>query len=171
MKRIVTSFILGAVAVLLAYFLYKGSMYLAAMRIYHVDECQNVFTAGILAMGLTETPLGSVSLLLVPLVWLAGGARQSAELFASARLIALMIFWLNLLLITLATGEKLQSRRGFLALVGAITLAPFWDFGFEFRADNLVLTGLLLTWLTMQPLLLDELPLKATSFNTGLLFM
>jgi hypothetical protein len=33
-----------------------------------------------------------------------------------------------------------------LALVVAATLAPLWDYGFEVRHDNLVLTGVLLTW-------------------------
>ncbi len=56
------------------------------------------------------------------------------------------IFWLNLALIALATGERLLSRRGLVALLAAATLAPLWDYGFEIRHDNLLLTGLLLTW-------------------------
>jgi len=111
-----------------------------------VDECQNVFMARVLATGQTENYFASASLFLVPLVWLAGGANQSADLFASARIISLLIFWLNLLLIALATGEKLLSRRGLIAVAGAATLAPLWDFGFEVRPENLLLTGLLLTW-------------------------
>ncbi len=125
---------------------FKSSLYLAASRIYHVDECQNVFMARILATGQAENYFTIVSLPLVPLMWLAGGASQSTELFASARLVSLMIFWFNLVLIALATGEKLLSRRGLIALAGAITLAPLWDFGFEIRPENLLLTELLLTW-------------------------
>jgi hypothetical protein len=56
------------------------------------------------------------------------------------------IFWLNLVLIAIATGERLFSRRGLVALLGAATLAPLWDYGFEVRHDNLLLTGLLLIW-------------------------
>jgi hypothetical protein len=56
------------------------------------------------------------------------------------------IFWLNLVLIAIATGERLLSRRGLVALLGAATLAPLWDYGFEMRHDNLLLTGLLLIW-------------------------
>jgi len=146
MKRLPSAILLAAVAALLAYFLYKTSMSLAAMRIYHVDECQNVFMARILATGQGENYFASASLFLVPLIWLAGGAHQAADLFASARLISLLIFWINLFLVALATGEKLLSPRGLVALVGAATLAPFWDFGFEVRPENLLLTGLLLTW-------------------------
>jgi hypothetical protein len=58
----------------------------------------------------------------------------------------LEIFWLNLVLIALATGERLLSRRGLIALVGAATLAPLWDYGFEIRPDNLLLCGVLLMW-------------------------
>src|SRR5262249_50276799 len=32
------------------------------------------------------------------------------------------------------------------ALAGAATLAPVWDYGFEVRHDNIVLTGMLLIW-------------------------
>src|SRR5688572_4682164 len=110
MKRIVTTFMVGAGAVLLAYFLYKSSLSLAGMRIYHVDECQNVFMARVLATGQAENYFASPSLLLVPLIWLLGAGNQSADLFASARLISLLIFWLNLVLIAMATGEKLLSR-------------------------------------------------------------
>jgi len=33
-----------------------------------------------------------------------------------------------------------------IVLAGAATLAPMWDYGFEIRHDNLLLTGLLLMW-------------------------
>jgi hypothetical protein len=50
----------------------------------------------------------------------------------------------------LGTGERLFSRRGLIALVGAATLAPLWDYGFEIRHDNLLLSGMLLMWLTVR---------------------
>ena len=56
------------------------------------------------------------------------------------------IFWLNIVLIAVATGERLFSRQGLIALAAAATLAPLWDYGFEIRHDNLLLTGVLLTW-------------------------
>jgi hypothetical protein len=40
----------------------------------------------------------------------------------------------------------LISFRGLVALAAAATLAPLWDYGFEARHDNLVLTGILLMW-------------------------
>ena len=58
----------------------------------------------------------------------------------------LEVFWLNVFLLALATGERLRSRGGLLALVGAATLAPLWDFGFEIRPENLLLCGVLLMW-------------------------
>jgi hypothetical protein len=146
MTRKITSTIVGVVSAAFGYFLFKYSLYLAATRIYQVDECQNVFVARILATGQAENYFTGITLFLAPLVWLARDATQSAELFASARVVSLLIFWLNLLLLALATGEKLLSRRGLIALVGAATLAPLWDYGFEIRHDNLLLTGLLLTW-------------------------
>jgi len=45
-----------------------------------------------------------------------------------------------------ATGERLFSFRGLVALCSAATLASLWDYGFEIRHDNLLLMGLLLTW-------------------------
>src|SRR5207249_3395028 len=50
----------------------------------------------------------------------------------------------------IATGEKLFSRRGLVALVGAATLAPLWDYGFEIRHDNPMLTGILLMWCALR---------------------
>src|ERR1043166_8018524 len=146
MKRTIISIVLGAVAAAIGYALFKCSLYLAATRIYQVDECQNVFVARILATGEAKNYFTAITLFLAPLVWLARDATQSADLFASARLVSLLIFWLNLMLIALATGERLMSRRWLIAFVGAATLAPLWDYGFEIRHDNLLLTGLLLTW-------------------------
>ncbi len=78
--------------------------------------------------------------------WLARGATQSVDIFVPARFVMLELFWLNVVLLALATGERLLSRRGLIALVGAATLAPLWDFGFEIRPDNLLLCGVLLMW-------------------------
>jgi hypothetical protein len=80
------------------------------------------------------------------LAWLARGASRSVDIFVAARFVMLELFWLNIVLIALATGERLFSRRGLIALVGAATLAPLWDFGFEIRPDNLLLCGVLLMW-------------------------
>jgi hypothetical protein len=146
MYRFVSSIFWGAMAAMLGFSVYWYSMHLAGTRIYAVDECRNVFITYLLATGQMGDYRPEVSLILVPLMWLARDATGSLEVLATARLISLLIFWLNLLLLTLATGEKLFSRRGLMALVGAVTLAPFWDFGFEFSSDNLLVTGLLATW-------------------------
>lgn len=122
------------------------SLHLAGKRIFQVDECQNVYVAKILATGQTKTAYANLSLVQFPLAWVAHGGTRSIDLFAAARFLMLGIFWVNVLLIALATGEKLFSRRGLIALVAAATLAPLWDYGFEIRHDNLLLTGVLLTW-------------------------
>jgi hypothetical protein len=146
MKRNLNLILVWGIALVLGGFLFNYSTYLAAMRIYQVDECENVFMARILAAGQTAHYFSYVSPLQFVLAWLARGATQSADLFASARCFLLLVFWVNLLLLGLATGERLLSRRILVALAGAATLAPLWDYGFEIRADNLLLTGLLLFW-------------------------
>jgi hypothetical protein len=120
---------------------------LAGVRIYHADECQNVSMARIIAAGQTKAFYADAGLLQTGvLVWLARGATQSVDIFVSARFVMLEIFWLNIVLIALATGERLLSRRGLISLAGAATLAPLWDYGFEIRPDNLLLCGVLLMW-------------------------
>ena len=123
---------------------------LAGMRIYQVDECQNVYSARILATGQAENFYLNLSLFHFPLAWVSRGATRAVDFFGCARFLSLEIFWLNLVLIGLATGERLLSLRGLVALVGAATLAPLWDYGFEIRHDSLILTGLLLTWLVVR---------------------
>ena len=120
---------------------------LAGVRIYHADECQNVSMARIIATGQTKAFYAEPGLFQTGVLGLlARGATQSVDVFVPARFVMLEIFWLNLVLIALATGEQLFSRRGLIALVGAATLAPLWDYGFEIRPDNLLLCGVLLMW-------------------------
>ncbi len=138
MKRNLTLIFTGGIALGLGYLFLKFSLYLAASRIYQVDECENVFIARILATGQMDNFFSFLSPLQFALSWLARGATQSIELFASARCFMLLVFWVNLLLLAVATGERLLSRRFLIALAGAATLAPLWDYGFEIRGDNLL---------------------------------
>jgi hypothetical protein len=141
MRRGYIWILLGSLAVLLGL-----SVHLAIARFYQVDECTELIVARILAMGQAKTYPASIGLLQFPLSWVVHGAVRSADFYVAARLVLVAIFWLNLVLIAIATGERLFSRRGLVALLGAATLAPLWDYGFEIRHDNLLLTGLLLTW-------------------------
>jgi hypothetical protein len=141
MNRVLILALIGGLSALVWF-----SLRLAATRIFQVDECQNVYVARILATGQTKTAYANLSLVQFPLAWVARGATRSIDLFTAARFLMLGIFWLNVVLVALATGEKLFSRRGLIALVAAATLAPLWDYGFEIRHDNLLLTGVLLTW-------------------------
>src|SRR5262245_13580630 len=122
------------------------SWHLAHARIYQVDECQNIFVAALLAGGLGDLFMTSVTLYVVPLMSFAREITHSADLFSAGRLLALTLFWINIVLLTAATGERLRSLRGLTVLVAAATLAPLWDYGFEVRHDNLLLTTLLLMW-------------------------
>jgi hypothetical protein len=119
------------------------SFKLAATRIYQVDECVNVYVARLIA---THRPGPGMDLFQVILSRVMSSADRSADLFAYAREISLMIFWLNWILLALATGERILSRGWLVALAGAATLAPLWDYGFEVRHDNLLLAGILLIW-------------------------
>src|SRR6266581_3334733 len=134
-----------SVALLLGLGLY--SVYLARHRIYQVDECQNLYMAGVLAKGKAAEFFTNASLFLLgPLSWLAEKCDHAQDFFTASRLLFLAPFWVNILLIAKIAGGRLRSVKGMLALAGAATLAPLWDYGFEIRHDNLVLTGLLLTW-------------------------
>jgi hypothetical protein len=142
MKRALILVLLASLAGLIWF-----SHRLAGVRIYHADECQNVFMARIIASGQTKAFYTDAGLLQAGLLaWLARGASTSIDLFVAGRFVMLELFWLNIVLLALATGERLLSRRGLIALVGAATLAPLWDFGFEIRPDNLLLCGVLLMW-------------------------
>jgi hypothetical protein len=136
---------LAGLAALIAF-----SIYLAETRIYQVDECQNVFVARLLHDGQGEAFFTGVTLYVVPLMALVGRFAHAVDIFNAARLFAVGIFWLNLVLLAIATGERLFSRRGLIALCAAATMAPLWDYGFEIRHDNLLLTGLLLMWLAIR---------------------
>lgn len=128
------------------------SLRLGAMRIFQVDECTEVNVAWQVATGhakvIADTSI--ISLFQLFLVWIFHNATQAIDLFVYGRFAMLEIFWLNILLIALATGEKLFSRRGLIALLGAATLAPLWDYGFEIRHDNPLLTGILLIWCVLR---------------------
>jgi hypothetical protein len=121
--------------------------HLAAHRIYQVDEAQNLFMTRTLATHQAGTYFTNALLWMVgPLGWLARSATDSSNLFFAARMVFLGVFFLNVTLLALVTGVRLRSRQGILVLLGAATLAPLWDYGFEIRHDNLILTGLLLLW-------------------------
>lgn len=123
------------------------ALWLAVTRIYQVDEAQNLYMAKVIALGQTDTYFSNALLwMLGPLAWLIREVGDSASLFLAARVLFFGVFCLNVWLLALATGVPLRSTQGRFALLGAATLAPLWDYGFEIRHDNLILTGLLLIW-------------------------
>ena len=133
---------LGLLLVLAGY-----SVYLSLNRIYQVDEFQNFYMARVFAMGQSSEFFTTSSLFLFgPLSWLATSHLSSVEMMTGARLLFLGVFWINLLLLARIAAGSLFSLRGLVALTAAATLAPLWDYGFEVRHDNLILTGILLMW-------------------------
>src|ERR1035441_568387 len=128
MNRASTWILLGGLATVVYL-----SIHLAVTRIYQVDECMELIVAKIVEMGQAKTHGASIGLLHFLLALAIHGAARSIDFFMSARLVMVAIFWLNLVLIALGTGERLFSRRGLIALVGAATLAPLWDYGFEIQ--------------------------------------
>lgn len=135
--------IFGFVLLLLA----AWASLLAWTRIYQVDEAQNLYMTRVLATGQSKVFFTNALLWMVgPLSWVARGVSDSAAYFQAGRTIFLGVFFLNICLLALNTGARLRSAAGLAALLGAATLAPLWDYGFEIRHDNLILTGLLLLW-------------------------
>src|SRR5215813_5046571 len=127
------------------------SSFLAANRIYQVDECQNIYMARVLATGKSSEFFTNASLFLLgPLSWLTKTLERSENIFAAGCVLFLAIFWLNLFLVALIAGKRLRSTEGMIALAGAATMAPLWDYGFEIRHDNLILTGILLILLLVR---------------------
>jgi len=71
MRRASIWILLGGLAALLGF-----SVYLAATRIYQVDECNEVIAARILATGQASTHPGVIGLLQFPLSWAIHGATR-----------------------------------------------------------------------------------------------
>jgi hypothetical protein len=123
------------------------AVYLAWHRIFQVDEAQNLYMTRVLATGQADLYFSNALLwMLGPMSWLAGSLNESVRMFEWARMLFVGVFLLNIYLLALNTGRKLNTFAGVAALFGAATLAPLWDYGFEIRHDNLILTGLLLMW-------------------------
>jgi len=129
------------------------SEHLAFNRIFQVDEFQYVFTARLLATKQTASYFASANLMLLgPMTWIAGAIDRAGLLMRVERLPFLALFWLNLCLIVRCAGIRLRSKQGLFALLLVSTLAPLWDYGFEIRHENPMLTAILLAWSFARPL-------------------
>jgi hypothetical protein len=145
--RNVTVWLVIAIVALIA-----ASEFLAMNRIFQVDELQNVFVARLLATHASSAyEAGAPLMLLGPVSWIAVASDHSAVVLRMERLLFVALFWLNLCLIVRCAGLTLRSRSGLLALLLVGTLEPLWDYGFEIRHDNLLLTIILLAWLAARP--------------------
>jgi len=127
------------------------SVHLAASRIYQVDEAQNVFSARLAALGSSGEFYTNGSLILLgPLSWITRWAQSSVAMFTLSRLLFTVVFWTNLALIPMAMGFRVRRSGYWWALLGTATVAPLWDYGFEVRHDNVMLTLLLLFWIAVR---------------------
>lgn len=127
------------------------SIYLALNRIYQVDEAQNVFTARILASRWeSDHTLGFGIWHMWPLAWFAAWCKGAVPLLHLSRLFMLAVLWMNVCLMTLACGVKWRSRTFLWIVLGAASLVPLWDYGFEVRHDNLLLAFLLMGWVLLR---------------------
>lgn len=141
-NRVLAVALLSGVALLAAF-----SIHLAKARIYQVDEYQNFYMAKVLAAGQSSEFFTSSALFLLgPLSWISQMDLRATEMLLLARLLFLGVFWLNLILLAKILAGRVCSTRGIIALAAAVSLAPLWDYGFEIRHDNLVLTGVLVIW-------------------------
>ncbi len=125
------------------------SAWLSARRVYQIDECYAARMERQLADGSWRRFQTDPGALFLALSRVAGSAPDSRETFARSRRAMLALFWLNLVLLAAAAGEK-ADLGGTTALVCAATLAPLWDYGLEMRHDNLLLCAILLTWLVLR---------------------
>ena len=149
-KRVLAVVLWSCLAAAVCLWVCLHSIHVSAVRIYRADECRNVCAAWFLGTGQGIASGTPVSLFYLPLMWLFRGVAHSVDLYVSARFFCTILLWLNVVLLTAASGQKIFSRGGVVALVGAATLVPLWDFGFEIRPDNLILAGLLLMWCVLR---------------------
>ncbi len=135
------------VSLVLLGLLVLASLWLGANRIFQVDEVQYAALARLRATGHTVPYVTSVPFILIgPLTWIAGAARDSAEVLVYLRMPFVALMWVNALLIVKAAGFRLRSSAGLCALLLASTLAPMWDYGFEIRHDVPLVTATLGLW-------------------------
>ncbi len=131
--------------------LVAATVYLGVRRLYQVDEMQNAYMARILGAGKRQELFTSSQLFLLPLAPLARALTRSVDLMTAYRMIFVGVFWSNIVLMVKAAGLRLRSQAGAWLLLGAATLAPLWDYGYELRHDNLLLTGTVGMWLLGKP--------------------
>ncbi len=123
------------------------SVYLGSTRIYQVDEVQHVFTSRFLGRGEAREYLsGAPFFLLGPLAWIGAKFSTSASIFWAERMLFVALFWINLSLVILIADLSLRKAEGLLPALVIASLAPWWDYGFEIRHDNLLLLGILSIW-------------------------
>jgi hypothetical protein len=122
------------------------SLWLGVNRLFQVDEVQYAALARFMATGRLAFVPAYPIILVGPLTWLAGAARDSMEVLVLLRLPFVLLLWVNALLLVKATGARLRSREGLALLLLASTLGPMWDYGFEIRHDVPLLTVTLGLW-------------------------
>ena len=147
--------------------LVAASFWLGVNRIFQVDEVLYAALARFMATGRTAAFVPNVPIILIgPLTWIAGAARDSAEVLIWVRMPFVILMWVNALLMVKAAGFRLRSKAGLGALLLAATLAPMWDYGFEIRHDVPLVTATLALFCLVRS---ERLSLRPRLFLAALL--
>ena len=143
------------------------SFYIAATRIYQVDEAENVYASWLLSSGRYGNYDLYAPIYLFGLQFLTRLCGSAEAMFLSARLAWVAVFWAILVLIALCVSADWRGKRFWMALGIAGICAPLWTYGLEVRHDGPALVFLLAMWLVLHP---RRTALKGRYFLVGGLF-
>src|SRR5690242_9547458 len=129
--------------VLLIGILFLLSLYIAATRIYQVDEAENIYASWLLGSGKfgSYDLYAPIYLFALQFVTRLGGTAETMYLYA--RLVWVAVFWAILVLIALGVSLDWKEKRFWKALAIAGFAAPIWTYGLEVRHDGPALVLLL----------------------------
>ena len=127
------------------------SVYIAATRVYQVDEAENVYSSWLLASGKFGNYDLYAPIYLFGLQFLTRLSGSAEGMFLSARLVWVAVFWAILILIALCVSADWKGKRFWRALTIAGFSAPLWTYGLEVRHDGPALVLLLAIWLVLHP--------------------
>lgn len=124
----------------LALFVIAGG-WLAAHRIFQVDEVQTMHMAWLLSQADAGSYSNSIEMYMIPLSFLSRCFQDPFAYMVACRFIFFALFAASCVI--LARGVSNRSRpRFFGALLLLGTTPILWDYGFEVRHDNVVILGL-----------------------------
>ncbi|HXC16178.1 MAG TPA: hypothetical protein VNV60_01920 [Holophagaceae bacterium] len=127
------------------------SLYVAATRVYQVDEAQNIYESWLMGTGRSGHYDLYAPIYLFALQFVTRLGSSAEAMYLSARLVWVATFWSILVLIARCTGSSWKEERFWKALVIAGFTAPIWTYGLEVRHDGPALILMLAIWLLVNP--------------------